>query len=204
MHVYYDQELAVRQKKRIFEEIKSHESDLIQLKRLSKQDAKRHRSFFKIALEADGSFVYERDNDKIEAKADDCGFYCLPANTGLDATQTLAKYRRKDAIEKGFEDVKNQVKMKRLRTRNAETTDGKLFCAFIAPIVASEMGEKLGEFMREKCWSKSRVITEMEKIRVVLAANGKRLMNTVTKTQRTMLDKFGLTEDDLKAYVTCS
>jgi hypothetical protein len=45
------------------------------------------------------------------------------------------------------------------------------------------------------------VINEMERIGVVLAANGKRLMTTVTEAQRTILQAFGLTADDLKSYV---
>jgi hypothetical protein len=204
MHVYYDHGLADRQRMRILEEIKSRESELVRLKRLSQQDAKRYRAFFKIALEAGGSFAYERDNDKIEAKADDCGFYCLLTNTSLDASQALAKYRRKEAIEKGFDDVKDQIKMNGLGTPNAETTDGKLFCAFIALIVVSEIEKKLGNFMRRKRWSKSHVIAEMEKIPVVLAADGKRLMSPLTETQKAILETFGLTEDGLKAYVLSS
>jgi transposase len=122
----------------------------------------------------------------------------------LDASQALAKYRRKEAIEKSFDEVKDQIRMNRLGTPNAETTDGKLFCAFIALIVVSEIEEKLGGFMRWKRWSQSHVIAEMEKIRVVLAADTKMLMNPLTETQKFILEKFGLTEDDLKAYVLSS
>jgi hypothetical protein len=223
MHVYYDHELEERQKRRLVEEIKSRESELIQLERLSKSGARRYRDFFKITLEADGSFAYERDEDKIKAMADDHGLFGLLTNAGLEdllanmglddlldniglyATQTLAAYRRKDAIKKRFDDVMTRrIETEGLGVSRAETTEGQFFCAFIAFIVVSEIEEKLADLMRERRWSKSHVITEMERIQVVLAPDDKRLISPLTETQRTILDMFGLTEDDLAAYVASS
>jgi hypothetical protein len=43
--------------------------------------------------------------------------------------------------------------MRRLRTHNQETTEGKMFCAVIALIVALEIGGKLEKFMGKKSWS---------------------------------------------------
>jgi transposase len=170
--------------------------------RITKFDAKRYGRFFALHLEADHSFTYERDYDKIEEAARNCGFFCLLTNTDLDSAQTLAKYRRKDVIEKGFDDVKNHEDMKRLRTHRTETTDGKLFCAFIGLIVLADIGVKLGDFMDKKCWSKIHLIREMEKIRIAATSNGKRLMSPLTKTQRTIIETLGLSETDLRAYVS--
>ena len=41
----------------------------------------------------------------------------------------------------------------------------------------------------------------MEKIKVVTVTGGKRLMNPVTKTQRMILEMFGIDEERLKKYV---
>ena len=116
----------------------------------------------------------------------------------------MAVYRRKGMIEKGFDDLKNHIDMKRMRTHMIATTDGKMFLAFIALIAVSEVQAKLGAMMRERSWSKDAVIAELEKIKVVRASGGRRQMNPVTKTQRLVLEAFGLSEDDLRDYITGS
>jgi|GEM_PF-5609282 len=74
--------------------------------------------------------------------------------------------------------------------------------AFVALIAVSEVHARLGAVMRERPWSKDAVIAELEKIKVVTASGGRRLMSPATRTQRQILEAFGLTEDDLTAYVT--
>jgi hypothetical protein len=56
--------------------------------------------------------------------------------------------------------------------------------------------------MKDMPMSKDSVIAEMEKIKVVHASDGRRLIDPVTNAQRLVLDAFGLTEDDIKSYIT--
>jgi hypothetical protein len=91
--------------------------------------------------------------------------------------------------------------MKRLHTHLSSTTDGKMFCSFIALIAAIEMANKLSDFIKKKSMSKEAVISELEKIRVVIMSDGRRLMNPITKTQRTIFETFGLSQDDLIKYI---
>ena len=76
-----------------------------------------------------------------------------------------------------------------------------MFCAFIALIAVLEMNNRLSAFMKEKSMSKDSLIYELEKIKTVFMSDGKRLMNPITKKQRTIFEACGLTEEDLKAYV---
>ena len=202
MHVYYDPDQAERQRRDLFRRAEATEERLAQLGQLTKRDARRYGAYHSIDLAEDGSFAYVRDYDRIDAAALNNGFYCILTNTGMDSSEVLDVYRRKDMIEKGFDDLKNHVDMKRMRTHASATTDGKLFLAFISLIAVSEIHAKLGEMMRKRSLSKDAVIAELDKIKVVMAAGGRRLMNPLTKTQRLMLESFGLSEDDLKEYVT--
>ena len=201
MHVYCDPEQAERQRRDLFRRVEATEERLAQLSQLSTRDARRYGAYHSIDLAKDGSFTYRRDYDKIDAAALNNGFYCILTNTTMDSSDVLEVYRKKDMIEKGFDDLKNHVDMKRMRTHVTATTDGKLFLAFISLIAVSELHAKLGETMRKKSWSKDTVIAELDKIKVVMAPGGRRLMNPVTKTQRLMLESFGFSEDDLKEYV---
>jgi transposase len=204
MHVYYSPDLADLKRKDLLRSIESQEETLAQLKKLSERQFKYYRTYFSISINEDGSPKFKRNFDKIDEAIKNAGFFCLLTNTNLSSSEVISKYRRKDMIEKSFDDVKNHHDMKRMRTHHSNTTDGKLFCSFISLIVVTEIGLKLADIMKKRAWSKRSVIREMEKIRVVKANNGKRLMNPLTKTQRSILDVFGLGEEDVKTYIARS
>ena len=201
MHVYYDPNIAERQRQDLYRRIEVQDETLRQLEQLTKKQAKYYRAHFDIILEENCSFTYEKNHDKIDAAARNCGFYCLLTNEKFSSSEALDIYRRKDTIEKGFDDIKNYIGMKRLHTHSSSTTDGKLFCSFIALIVAIEMANRLSEFMKKKSMSKDAVISELEKVKVVVMSDGRRLMNPITKTQRTILETFGLSQDSLINYI---
>ena len=201
MHIYCDPALAEAHRADLYRTIEVQEDKLRQLAQLTKHEAKRYRAFFDIDLAKDGTFTFERSYPRIDEAAKNAGFFCLLTTTGIDSAGVLDIYRRKDVIEKGFDDLKNHIDMKRLRTHSTHTTDGKLFCAFIALIVTSHVNAKLGVFMKNKSMSKDSVITELEKIKAIFVSADRRLMNPITKTQRSILETFGLGEKEVKSYI---
>ena len=202
IHIYWNPDMAEEQRRDLYRTVEAKEEILCQLKRLTKKDLKRYQNYFSIDLAEDGTFQYERNYEKIDDIAKSCGFFCLLTNTQLTSSDVLAIYRRKDTIEKGFDDIKNHIDMKRLRTHSSDTTDGKMFCAFIALIAATEMDNKLAVYKKEKSMSKMGLISELEKIKVVFMDDGRRLMNPITKTQRTILEYCGFSEKDLNLYIS--
>jgi transposase len=201
MHIYCDPNLAEAHRSNLHRTVEAQEEKLVQLKQLTESYAKRYKMFFDIDLNKDGTFTFKRNYERIDEAARNAGFFCLLTSTKLTDEEVLDKYRRKDIIEKGFDDLKNHIDMKRLRTHNTQTTDGKLFCAFIALIVISQINVKLGTYMKDQSMSKDSVIAELDKVKVVFASADRRLMNPLTKTQRTILEAFALSENNIKAYI---
>ena len=202
MHIYHDSSLAKDQMDVLCKSLDNDEDFLRQKTRLTCEEIRKYSKYFVIETDEDGSFTFKRNMDKIEQAASNCGFFCILENTSLDSSQTLAIYRRKDVIEKGFDDVKNYVSMKRLRTHTTETTDGKLFCSFLALIIVSDMGIRLEELMKQKSLSKAGVFREMQKITIGIDNTGWRLLNPITKTQRLIMQPLELKEEDLRYYIT--
>jgi transposase len=56
-----------------------------------------------------------------------------------DPIKALEIYRRKDIVEKSFDNLKNDLDCKRLRIHSAQTMDGRLFIQFIALIMAEKI-----------------------------------------------------------------
>jgi transposase len=200
--VFYEPGLAMTRVSELKRNVESKEENLARLSQLTKKEAIAYRKRFVIDLSKDGSFVYRRDRDKLYAMSVNFGYFRVLNSADLDSAEALRVYRRKDAIEKGFDDLKNFVEMRRLRTHNGETTEGKTFRAFIAMIVVSHIGVRLEDYMGRRSWSKERVIQEMEKIRIIPGVNGDRLANPLTKTQRLIIGERGLDEGDVEAYVS--
>jgi transposase len=201
MHIYCDPGLAEIHRADLYRTMEVQEERLRQLEQLTKREAKRYSAFFDIDLAKDGTFTFERNYTRIDEAAKNAGFFCLLTSAGLDSAKVLDIYRRKDVIEKGFDDLKNHIDMKRLRTHNTHTTDGKLFCAFVALIATSHVNAKLGAFMKDKSMSKDSAIAELDKIKAIFVSADRRLMNPITKTQHSILEAFGLGEDEIKSYI---
>jgi transposase len=184
-------------------ELDDAEDYLSQKRRLTKEEAERYRKSFSIELASDGTFAFKRDMDKIEELSKNFGFFRALSNTSLDSAQVLKKYRRKDIIEKSFDDIKNYMSMKRSRTHTTATTDGKIFCAFISLAIMSDIEARPRKLMDKKSLSKAGVIRETDKISVGASNNVPILLNPLAKTQRMIINELGLDETDLKAYIGC-
>ena len=89
----------------------------------------------------------------------------------------------------------------RLRTHRQETTDGKVFCAFVALIARMRIENALGEWTRENRMTMERVMREFAKVRCAQGADGKRMLNPLSKKQREIVGLLGFTEDDVRAFV---
>ena len=91
-------------------------------------------------------------------------------------------------MEKEFDDLKNDLDMKRLRMHMPRSVEGRLFIQFLASILTAWLREKL----REAGWLKNvtlqEVIDEMKSLREVSRiGKRKRLMTTLTSRQKEIL-----------------
>jgi hypothetical protein len=55
--------------------------------------------------------------------------------------------------------------------------------------------------MKKNDWSKERLIRELERIRIVIMNNGKKLISPISESQKSMLEPFGLNDADLRTYI---
>ena len=60
--------------------------------------------------------------------------FCILSNKIKDPMEALRVYRTKDVVENSFDDLKNQLDMKRLRVHDSGVMDTRLFLQFLALI----------------------------------------------------------------------
>lgn len=202
LNIYFSSDLAERQRNSLFRLIESKEKTLLRRKNISEREIKRYGRYFSIFTGQDGSPIFRRNNYKIDKAANNCGFFFLLSNTGLDPSEILSRYRRRESIENSFLDIINLGDVnKSLIALYPKSVVGKAFHVFLAFIVMSELSNKLSDFMKTKGWDRERVVSDLENIRVVTESNSRRLVRPFTETQRAILEAFELGEKDIKAYL---
>lgn len=122
LHIYFDPLNAERQRQDLYRTVELEDEKLVKIEHLSKKEIKSYRKHFDIDELDDGTFKHTRNYVKIDNEADNCGYFALLTNTNIGNEEALSIYRRKDAIEKGFDELKNHIDMKRLRSHNTNTT----------------------------------------------------------------------------------
>jgi len=116
------------------------------------------------------------------------GFQALLSNSIKDPLKALQVYRDKDVVEKCFDDLKNQLDLKRLRMHGSATTDGRLFVQFIALIYVSALRKEMRKSNLIKDYTVRELLQETETLtKIKYSGKYGHIITEVTKQQREIL-----------------
>jgi len=123
------------------------------------------------------------------------GFQALLSNKTKDPLKALRIYRDKDVVEKSFDDLKNQLDMKRLRMHSSKATDGRLFVQFIALILMSALRKEMRKSKLIEHYTVRELLKEMETL-TKITHSGKygHILTEVTKPQRDILTNLNIAQ----------
>lgn len=159
--------------------------------------------YFKINRSKDGGVGFIRDTEKINTIISRLGFFIIvETDFKMSSLEVLTTYRQRDVVEKSFDDLKNELDMKRLHCHSDETVEGKMFVAFFALILRSCLQNKLRDYMSEANLTFSSVMKELRKMKYVHTLDGKRLLSPITKKQRDILTACALSPADVHAWLS--
>ena len=199
-HVFYSPAKRALEEEALYARVGRLESELESMSAV-RGLPKKYRDLFTVKpAETAAVASFARDFDKIDAKLARAGYFVLATNDSrLDSANVLGTYRRKDAIEKAFSGMKNQLDLKRMRTHSGQTTDGKLFCGFIALILHSAIREALSSSKDTSAMPVGTALRELRKLKRIIYPDGSVQHTAVTKTQRTILGSLGIDPEELLA-----
>jgi transposase len=121
------------------------------------------------------------------------GFQVLLTNSIKDPVEALQIYRDKDVVEKCFDDLKNQLDMKRLRMHSSATVDGRLFVQFISLIYMSALRREMRKSGLIERYTTRELLQEMETLtKVKYSGKYGHILTEVTKPQREILKKLNI------------
>ena len=121
------------------------------------------------------------------------GFQTLLTNSIKDPVEALQIYRDKDVVEKCFDDLKNQLDMKRLRMHSSATIDGRLFVQFIALIYMSALRREMRQSGLIERYTTRELLQEMGTLtKVKYSGKYGHILTEVTKSQRDILKSLNI------------
>lgn len=116
------------------------------------------------------------------------GFQALLTNSIKNPVEALQIYRDKDIVEKCFDDLKNQLDMKRLRMHSSATVDGRLFVQFIALIYMSALRREMRKTNLIERYTVRELLQEMDTLtKVNYSGKYGHILTEMTKPQREIL-----------------
>jgi len=198
-HVYFDAEKQAMDERELYAHVERLEGELERLGG-AKRATRRHTDYFVVEEGKAGGLKYRRDDAKIDERLGRAGFFILLTNDpALGSGEALGIYRGRDAIEKNFDQLKNGLDFRRLRTHANRTTDGKVFVGFLALALRSQMMKRLKESGALKGLTLEKALLELRKIKAVTYADSSRALMPLTKLQREVLEAMGASEAELRA-----
>lgn len=168
-----------------------------------------YKRYFEIFLDTEGTFLYAREKKEvIQADLELCGYFAIVSSAKMTAEEALVLYKSRDSLEKLFRSDKTFLGSRSFRVQSQDAASAKIFIEFVALIIRNRIYTLLKEEILRLNLKKNYMIVpaairELEKIEMVRrSTGGYRLDHAVTKTQKTILQAFGLDETYVKQKAT--
>jgi transposase len=190
VHLYYNAHTAAQATDDFTEELLAYKEEL-EKGFFNSDHEEVYKAFFTVKETPVRGRRVSFNNEAIAAHRNRyAGFYVLLSNDFKDPLEALAIYRNKDSVEKCFDDLKNQLDMKRLRVHSSPVMDGRFFVQFIALIYMSILRKKMRDSQLLDKYSVRELLLEMEALTQV-RYSGKygQILTEVTKPQRLIMEK---------------
>ncbi len=192
-HLFYDEQKFADDKIAFNTALLTYKEELEQGRRVPEHE-EAYSTLFTCHTTPKRGLKVSFNNDAIEAaRKKYVGYQAILSTKFKDPLEALKVYREKDAVEKCFDDLKNELDMNRLRVHNACRMQSRMFVQFIALILLSQVRKVIREKMPKSGYTAKGLMMEMESL-TTIRYSGKynNKLTETTKSQREILAAFGV------------
>ena len=137
VHVYYNGLRAEEEKTEFTKALAKAEASLRGKEDLTEAQASLREKYFMTKETPKRGLQINYKEDAIQKYMSKLGYFVLLSNDIKDSGRAIEIYRKKDAVEKAFENLKERLEMRRTAVRSDQTLAGKFFVQFLALIYVS-------------------------------------------------------------------
>jgi transposase len=191
LHLYFCPERALEEEKSFNSRLVAWQAELESGNRHPDHE-KQYAKFFEVkTTPVRGIKVIAKQQALAEAKRY-YGYFALLSNEVKDPVNALEIYRNKDLVEKGFNNLKERLNLRRMAVSSEHSLDGKLFVQFIALIYLSYITRKMQQTKLFKKHTLQQVLDEFDVIECFEVPGQQLQVGEITKRQAELYIKLGI------------
>jgi hypothetical protein len=193
LHLFYDEQKFADDKIAFNTALLTYKEELEQGRRIPEHE-EAYSNLFLCHTTPKRGLKVTFNNAAIEAaRKKYVGYQVLLSTKFKDPMEALKVYREKDAVEKCFDDLKNELDMNRLRVHSACRMQSRMFIQFIALIFLSQIRKVIREKMPKSGYTAKGLMMEMESLTTIhYSGKYNNKLTEITKAQREILVAFGV------------
>ena len=193
VHVYFNSHTSAAAFDKFTEELLTYKEEL-ESGQLVKNHEEYYNRYFIIKETPKRGRKVQYNNETIQKHRNRySGFFVLLSNATKNAMEALQIYRNKDVVENSFDDLKNQIDMKRLRVHNSLAMDGRLFVQFLALVFISTLREKIRSKKELENYTVRELLDEMDTLtKITYSGKYGSIISEATKKQRIIMEALSL------------
>ena len=194
LHVYYNARQAADEFDRFTRELLCYRQEIETGKRTEEHEECYQRFLIIKNTPKRGLRVSFNDPQVQKHRKRYAGFFCILSSAIKDPMDALQIYRAKESVENSFDDLKNQLDMKRLRIHTSAAMDSRIFLQFLALILVCRLRDRSKADKVLKNLTFREIMEHMETL-VKIKFDGRygQLYSEISTVQRKVIEVFGLT-----------
>lgn len=193
VHIYYNGIRAEEEKMRFTKTLARIESALKSKTKLSKNQSVLKDKYLIVKETPKRGIMIQYNNEAIEKYMDNLGYFVLVSNDIKDSMVALETYRKKDMIEKAFDNLKERLEMKRTSVHSDATLAGKFFVQFLALIFVSYIHKHMRDNNLYRNYTMQSLLDSLDVIERFDYGGKKYHCSEVTQKQRDIYALFAAT-----------
>ena len=137
VHIYYNGLRAEEEKSKFSKNLSIAETALRKKEDLTEAQNLFCKKYFHVKETPKRGLYVHYKEDVIQKHMGQFGYFVLLSNDIKDSVQAIEIYRKKDVVEKAFDNLKDRLEMRRTEVHSDQTLAGKFFVQFLALIYVS-------------------------------------------------------------------
>jgi transposase len=193
LHLYYNAQQAADAFDKFTRDLLQYKKELVSGNRVKSHEEYYERFFYLKETPKRGLSVKFNEEAIQKNRKRYAGFFCIFSTSIKDPMEALKVYRAKDAVENSFDDLKNQLDMKRLRVHSSARMDSRLFIQFLALILICRIRNTIRKDSVLRNLTVREVMENMETlIKITYTGRYGQVYTEISPTQRKIIEVFGL------------
>jgi transposase len=196
VHVYYNGIRAEEEKRSFTKTLSAAKDALASGKELSERQQSICEKYFVVKRTPKRGVAISYNEAAISEHMDGTGYFVLLSNEIKDPSLALRVYRKKDVVEKAFDNLKERLEMRRTTVRSDQTLQGKFFLQFLALIYVSYIHKCMRDNDLYRNYTMQTLIDSLDVIELFEYDGQRHYCGEITDKQRKLYAAFGVNPPD--------